>query len=85
MHRPRWLLSRITSEGSSRAMRGLEPQRQACVAAAVEVRHGVADRGQHPLDPVLATFVERELDPPGAKSTRAGAVARRRALRRRGR
>jgi len=30
----------------------------------------VADRGQHPLDLVLAALVERELDPPGAKPPR---------------
>jgi uncharacterized protein with GYD domain len=36
----------------------------------VEVRHGVPDRGQHPLDLVLAAFVQRELDPPPGKPPR---------------
>ena len=43
---------------------GLEPhERQPCVGTSVQPGHGVADRGEHPLDLVLAPLVEDELDP----------------------
>src|SRR3954452_23141360 len=36
-------------------------ERQARIAAAVELRNGMADRGEHPLDLVLAALVDRQL------------------------
>jgi hypothetical protein len=56
---------------------GLEPfERQSRVAAAVQPRDRVADGGQHPLDLVLAPFVDGELDACAAQP--AGARGRRR-------
>jgi len=52
---------------------GLEPfERQAGVAAAVEAGHRVADGFQHPLDLVLAAFVDRELEPGRFKAPHPG-------------
>src|SRR6266508_2028714 len=51
---------------------GLKPfDTEARVAAAVQADDGVADRFAHALDLVLASLVDRELDPRGAEEAHA--------------
>src|SRR5256885_2147623 len=65
--------------GELARLTGAEPfQRQPGVAAAMECADRVPDPGQHPLDLVLATFVDRELNAGGGKSSCVG--RRRRAV-----